>query len=64
MINQHLGITKELMKKFIQDEVRLLHPNNVLVDVGYIWAKLLRAIIRRQTNADIKVMYANFIKEF
>ena len=52
------------MKKFIRDEVKLLHPNTVLVDAGYIWAKMLRALIRRDNNKDIKIMYGHFIKEF
>lgn len=64
MINKQLGITKDLMKKFIHDEVKLLHPNSVLVDVGYVWAKMLRALIRRENNKDIKIMYGHFVKEF
>lgn len=36
----------------------------MLVDVGYIWAKLLRTLIRRNSNQDIKDIYGHFIKEF
>lgn len=44
--------------------MKLLHPNPVLVDVGYIWAKLLRTLNRRQNNQDLKKIYEHFIKEF
>ena len=37
-------------KQFIKDEIRLIHPKEVLQEAGFLWVEMLTKLIKRDNN--------------
>jgi hypothetical protein len=56
-MNTNLGISKDEMMSFVFSETSLLHPNETLKNVSYLWSTMLTILIKRKDDKELKSMY-------